>query len=244
MTGPGDERPPGGRPDPAVPRPPGPHPPGQYPHSGPPYGQQPPEPQDGQQHGQSPYEGPGNDPTEPPYIYNPYGNFPYPSSYPSPAGLGADTALPPKRPGSMHLALLLVVVSALPFLLVGLVAVLGAGQAATALPPEDLAQLQQVGVDVVQVVRTTGAVILVVALAYVLLGIVAWTGRGWARGLLAAMTVGFVLMILAAVFAAGSQGLALDGGSVLILVVPLVVAVAGVGLMFGGPARDWFTRRR
>jgi hypothetical protein len=144
----------------------------------------------------------------------------------------------------MHLALLLVVVSALPFLFVGLVAVLGAGQAATALPPEDLAQLQQMGVDVVQVVRTTGAVILAVAVAYVLLAIVAWTGRGWARGLLAAMTVGFVLMILAAVLAAGSQGLALDQGSVLILVVPLVVAVAGVGLMFGGPARDWFRRRR
>ena len=146
MTGPGDERPPSGRPDPAVPSPPG-----QYPHDQPPYAQQPPEPQYGQQYGQSPYGGPAADPTEPPYIYNPYGNFPYPSSYPSPAGLGGDTALPPKRPGSMHLALLLIVVSALPFLLVGLVAVLGAGQAATALPPEDLAQLQQVGVDVVQV---------------------------------------------------------------------------------------------
>ena len=40
----------------------------------------------------------------------------------------------------MHLALLLVVLSALPYLLIGLLAVAGAGQAAAALSPEDLAR--------------------------------------------------------------------------------------------------------
>ena len=185
------------------------------------------------------------DPAEPPYVYNPYGNFAYPSSYPTPAGLGPGAEPPPaRRPGSMHLALLLVIVSALPYVLVGLAAVAGAGQAASVLPPEDLAQLQQLGIDIAQVVRTTGLVIAAVALLYVLLGVLAWTGRGWARALLAATTAGFVLMAVASVLAAGSQGLALNGASVLILVVPIVVALAGVALMFGGAARDWFARRR
>jgi hypothetical protein len=144
----------------------------------------------------------------------------------------------------MHLALLLVVVSALPYLLTGLVAVAVAGQVTAALPPEDLAQLQQMGIDVPQVMRYTGFVIAAIALAYVLLGVLAWTGRRWARALLAATTVGFVLMVAASVLAVGSQGLALDQGTVPILVVPIVIALAGVGLMFGGAARDWFARRR
>ena len=119
----------------------------------------------------SPYDrSPGDGSTggpaaEPPYVYNPYGNYPYPASYPtSPAGLGPEPVLPPRRPGSLHLALLLVVLSAVPYLLVGLLAVAGAGQAATALPPEDLAQLQQLGVDLAQVIRITGFVMLAVAL--------------------------------------------------------------------------------
>ena len=104
--------------------------------------------------------------------------------------------LPPRRPGSLHLALLLVVLSAVPYLLVGLLAVAGAGQAATALPPEDLAQLQQLGVDLAQVIRITGFVMLAVALGFVLLGVLAWGGRRWARALLAATAAGFALMVV------------------------------------------------
>jgi len=203
---------------------------------------------EGQQYGQPPsarppYEG-GATSEEPPYVYNPYGNFPYPASYPTPAGLGPESELPPKRPGSLHLALLLVVVAALPYLFVGLAAVAGADQVASALPPEDLAQLQQLGVDIAQVMRATGILILAIALVYVVLGVLAWTGRRWARALLGAFTAGFVLMVAAAVFGAGSQGLALDAGGVLVLVVPLVLALAALALMFGGAARDWFARRR
>lgn len=240
VSSPGNERPSDerDRPDPTARHPGGPYPPGRYPD-----GPQPPAPP--QQYGQSPYAAPaGNAPAEPPYVYNPYGNVSYPASYPSPAGLGPESELPPKRPGSMHLALLLVVVSALPYLLVGLVAAAGAGQAVAALPPEDLARIQQLGIDVAQVVRTTGLVIAAIALAFVLLGVLAWTGRRWARALLAAATAGLVLMVAGSVLAAGSQGLALDGASVLILVVPVAIAVAGVALMFGGVARDWFARRR
>jgi len=248
VSSPGDGRPPDepGRPNPAAPNPadrPAPDRPphGWRPVSGSPeYGEQ--------QYGQPssarpPYEG-GATPEEPPYVYNPYGNFPYPASYPTPAGLGPEPELPPTRPGSLHLALLLVVVAALPYLFVGLAAVAVADQAASALPPEDLAQLQQLGVDIAQVMRATGFVILAIGLAYVVLGVLAWTGRRWARALLGAFTAGFVLMIAVAVVGAGSQGLGLDAGSLLVLVVPLVLALAALALMFGGAARDWFARRR
>ena len=238
MSSPGDGRPPDepGRPNPAARPPHGWHPVSESPGY------------EGQQAGQPPsarppYEG-GATPEEPPYVYNPYGNFPYPASYPTPAGLGSEPEPPPRRPGTLHLALLLVVVAALPYLFVGLVAVALADRAASALPPEDLAQLQQLGVDIAQVMRATGLVILAVALVFVLLGVLAWTGRRWARALLAAFTAGFVLMVAAAVLGAGSQGLGLDAGSLLILVVPLVLALAALGLMFGGAARDWFARRR
>ena len=239
MSSPRDGRPPD-EPDPDRPVP-GRPPHGWRPVSGSPGSE-------GQQYGQPPsarppYEG-GATSEEPPYVYNPYGNFPYPASYPTPAGLGPESELPPKRPGSLHLALLLVVVAALPYLFVGLAAVAVAPQAASALPPEDLAQLQQLGVDIAQVMRATGFLILVIALAYVVLGVLAWTGRRWARALLGAFTAGFVLMIAAAVVGAGSQGLGLDAGSLLVLVVPLVLALAALGLMFGGAARDWFARRR
>ena len=63
-------------------------------------------------------------------------------------------------------------------------------------------------------IRITGFVMLAVALGYVLLGVLAWSGRRWARALLAATTVGFVLMVAASVLAAGSQGLPLDAASV------------------------------
>jgi hypothetical protein len=247
-------------PDPARPYPEaaGRSPDPQAPYAGPadersPHGQAPPDARS--QHAPpapgSPYDGPSypagsaHSEPEPPYVYNPYGNYAYPASYPSsPAGLGPEPVAPPRRPGSLHLALLLVVLSALPYLLIGLVAVAGPEQAPTARPTDDLARIQELGVDLAQVMRITGFILMGIALAYVLLGVLAWGGRRWARGLLAAATAGFVLMIAASVLGAGSQGLPLDGGSLLVLALPLVLALAGVGLMFGSAARDWFARRR
>jgi hypothetical protein len=236
VSTPGDGRAPDERdlPDPARPYP-GPSQysgPSQYPGP-PPYSQ-------------APAGGPTDPAAEPPYVYNPYGNFPYPASYPSsPAGLGPEQVLPPpRRPRSLHLALLLAVLSALPYLLVGLLAVVGAGQAAAALPPEDLAQIQELGVDLEQLVRVTGFVLVATALVYLLLGVLAWTGRRWARGLLTALTAGFVLMVATSAVAAGSQGLPMDGASLLVLGVPLVLALLALALMFGSAARDWFARRR
>ena len=192
---------------------------------------------------QGPY-GPQAD--APPYVYNPYGNVAYPSSYPvPPAGLGPEgTAVPARRPGSVTLALVLQLVSAVPYLLSGLFMVAGAAAAEAALPASQLEQLRQLGVDVEQVLRTVGFVVLGIALAFVVLAVLAWAGRRWARALLAVVTVGFVLMAILFVAAAASQGTAVDGGSLLVIVGPGVLALIGVVLMFRPAARAWFDRPR
>lgn len=183
---------------------------------------------------------------EPPYVYNPYGNVSYPATYPvPPAGLGpGDDRTPMRRPGVLHVALALLLVSAVPYLLGGLLAVLGAGSVEAAVPPEQQAQMQQLGVDLEQVVRTAGALLLAVSLAFVLLAVLAWTGRRWARALLAALTVGIMLMVLVILLAGTSQGVPLDGAGLLMLAGPAVLALVGVVLMFGAAAREWFARSR
>jgi hypothetical protein len=198
-------------------------------------------------YGPTPFDDPrGGRSDLPPYVYNPYANVSYPSTYPAaPAGLGAvDEARPVRRPGTMHLALLLHVVAALPYLLVGFLAMFGAPEAVATLPAEQLAQLQQLGVDPEQTIRSMGLLILAVAAVFLLLAILAWTGRGWARALLAAMTTGFVLLVFAFVAAAGGQGVGMNGATLVVLAGPVVLAAAGVVLMFGSAARAWFSRPR
>jgi hypothetical protein len=191
----------------------------------------------------SPY---GGAPTEPPYVYNPYGNHTYPTSYPTyptpPAGLG-DAPPPPRRPGSLHLALVLLVLAALPYLVSGLLAALSAEEVATGLTPAERAQMEQLQLDPVALVRTGGQVVLAVALVFVVLAVLAHGGRRWARGLLTALTVGCGLLVAATAAAGGAQGLALGGG-VALLAVPVLLAVVGVALMFAPAARPWFDRRR
>ena len=193
--------------------------------------------------------GPGAHPSAPPHVYNPYGDYAYPATYPTyptpPAGLGPDdTVLPVRRPGAVTLGLVLAVLSALPYLLIGLLAVAAAGAVESAVPPGQLAQLQQMGVDLEQLVRTTGTLLLVVAALFVLLAVLSWTGRRWARALLAAMTAGFVLMMFVSVAAASAQGVPVDGGSLVVIAGPVLLAVAAVASMFGSAARAWFAGRR
>jgi len=241
VTTPGDQRQPdeGGRPHPDQP-----YPTQQYP------AQQYPDPRSAApQH--DPYaNGPYGNAGEPPYVYNPYGNVSYPASYPSypsaPAG-GPGASRPgrrPDRPASMHLALLLMVLSTLPYLLFGLVAALGARTAAEAIPQDQLSQFEELGIDLEQVVRATGIAILAIAVVFLLLAVLAWSGRRWARSLVTAMTVGFALMVVASLAAGTAQGVAVDGASLLVLAVPVVLAMIGVALMFGRGARDWFSRPR
>jgi hypothetical protein len=203
-------------------------------------------------YGTTPYDDPrGNRADLPPYVYNPYANVSYPATYPAPptdpgpAGLepGGDTT-PVRRPGALHLALVLQVVAALPYLLVGFLAAFGAAAAVATLPAEQLAQLQQLGVDPEQTIRSMGLLILAVAAGFLLLAVLAWSGRGWARALLAAMTAGFVLLVFAFVAAAGGQGVGVDGATLLVLAGPVVLAAVGVVLMFGSAARAWFSRPR
>ena len=194
-------------------------------------------PAPGHPHGPTPYDEPGL----PPHVYNPYGNVSYPATYPvPPAGLGPGDPPPAaRRPGSVHLALVLLLLSALPYLLIGLLAAVAAGDLEAAVPPGGLPQLPP-GVDLEQVVRVTGVVILGVALVFLLLAVLAWTGRGWARALTAAMVGGFALMALASGAQTGGVGVA----AVLILAVPVLLAAAGVALLFGPAARPWFSRPR
>lgn len=200
-----------------------------------------PQEQQSRPYGATPYD---DGAAQPPYVYNPYGNVSYPSSYPvPPAGLGQDDAAPAvRRPGSVHLALGLLLVSALPYLFIGLLLVTGAGAGVAELPPEQLRQLQELGVDPAQLVRTAGTLLLAVALVFLLIAVLAWTGRRWARGLLAALTAGFVLLLVASFVAAG--GIPVDGASLVVGLLPLVLAVVGVALMFGAGARAWFARPR
>ena len=200
------------------------------PRSDPPYPAQRP-------YGPTPYDEPG----ALPHVYNPYGNVSYPATYPAPpAGLGPDQSMAPaRRPGSVHLALVLMLLSALPYLLIGLLAFAGAGDIAAAVPPEALPQLPP-GTDLASLVRTTGAVMLGVVVVFLLLAVLAWSGRGWARALAAAMVGGFALMVLASVASTAAVG-ALP---VLLLIVPVLLAAAGVALLFGSAARAWFSRPR
>jgi hypothetical protein len=185
-------------------------------------------------------------PELPPYVYNPYGNVSYPATYPvPPAGFAPEDDRPPvRRPGTLHVALVLQVLAALPYLLFGFLATTGAETAVAALPPEQLTPLREAGFDPVQLVRSMGALVLGVAGVFVLLALLAWTGRPWARGLLAAMTIGFVLLVLAFVAAGPAQGLAVDGASLLVLAAPVTLAAVGVAMLFGAAARAWFTRPR
>jgi hypothetical protein len=195
--------------------------------------------------GPTPYDNPAPAPDVPPYVYNPYGNVSYPATYPTPpAGLGPEGVLPARRPGAVTLALVLHVVATLPYLLVGFLAVAAAGAVESAVPPEQLAQFQQAGIDLEQVVRTTGVLLLVVALLYLVLAVLTFTGRRWARALLAAMTAGFVLMVFASIAAASSRGLALDGASLVVIAGPALLAVLGAVLLFGAAARAWFSGPR
>ena len=197
-------------------------------------------------YGPGPYDRPGPGPSDPPYVYNPYGNVSYPSSYPvPPAGLGPDDPGPvARRPGPVNVALVLLLVSAMPYVFVGFLALAGADAAIAGLPAEQLAQLRDLGVDPAQVLRAGGTVLLVIALVFVLLAVLAWTGRRWARALLAAATAGFVLLLVGSFVLAGGQGLPADGASLLVGLLPVVLAVVGVVLMFGAAARPWFDRLR
>jgi hypothetical protein len=172
------------------------------------------------------------------YAYNPYGAYP--------ASTGPAVEPPPSRPGLLVLALVLQIVAALPFLFFG-VAFLVVPLNGSALT-STLTQLQNdprfAGTDItpdllLSLVRTLGVILLVAALAYLLLAVLSFAGRNWARILVAVVSAGFVLALVGLLVAAGGAA-----DTLLVFAVLIVLLVASVVIAFLPAANAWYTHRR
>jgi hypothetical protein len=183
-----------------------------------------------------------------PQAYNPYGQ---PGQYAgtpfgaTAAGLGSDDRAPVSRPGLMVLSLVLLILSSLPFLLIG-AALLVIPLDPSQLPPgyniEE--QLRQANVTVDALVtglRTSGVVILVLAVLYVLFAVLAFMGHNWARIVVTIMTVLFAGLLLLFVASGISSGDIVSG---LLFLVPVVMIVGAVVVMFLPESNRWFRGAR
>ena len=230
---------------------------GQY-GSGQPYGQP---PQYGGQYGQNPQYGqqpaygpPGgyNNPPYSPYGNQPYGSpegqagyaySPYGTPAPYPAGLDDGGSADNPRPGVMVGALILLILSALPFLIIGALMALAVGT--DVLPPEILndPRFTEAGLTpelVVSAVRLGGGVMAVVALLYLLFAVLAFRGRNWARVMVTVMTVGFALLLLSGVV----TGTAGDAGSLGVLLAIVALCVGGTVLMYLPASTRFFANQK
>ncbi|MFR9801625.1 hypothetical protein ACL02T_04880 [Pseudonocardia sp. RS010] len=170
------------------------------------------------------------DPQSGQYAYSPYSS--------GSASSGAEPQAV-RRPATMIGALVLLVLSALPFLVFGVLG-LFVPISQEMFPPElglD-ALLTQYNVSFdqfLQAVRLLLALAAVLALVYIGMAVAAFAGKSWGRITVTALTVlfcGFLLLNLG------------GPGSSLIVLVPVVLAVAGVVLMFVRPSAAWFAARR
>jgi hypothetical protein len=182
-----------------------------------------------------------------PQPYNPYGQpgqyagTPFSGSFGGEAaGLGPDDDKRVARPGLMVLSLVLLILSSLPFLVIGAV-LLTVPLDLSQFPPElDLEeQLQQANLTeeaLITALRAGGAVNLALALLYVLFAVLAFMGRGWARIVLTIMTVGFTLVMLGLTLAGGAS----DAFSLLFALVVVAASVGGTIIMFLPEPSRWF----
>jgi len=204
----------------------------------PPYGAQPQygQPQPGQYGGPPAYGQPG---------YNPYGQ---PGQYAGTpfggeaAGMGSEETPRVSRPPLMIVSLVLLILSALPFLAAGAV-MLAMPMGESAIPPGLEEQLEESGVTldvVISALRGVAVVILVVAALYVLFAVMAFLGHNWARILLTIMTVGFTLLLLASMF----TGAAADAGSLVFLLLVVAASVGGTVITFLPEPSRWFRTAR
>jgi len=234
---------------------------GQQPPSG--YGQAPqynPYAQQGQpQYGQQPgqygqYGGQPGQYGQPPQ-YNPYGQ---PGQYAgtpfggAAAGLGGDDEKDVGRPRVMIVALVLLILSSVPFLLAGVAGLTGVAVPSdpAQLPPELVpppGYLEQANLTLEQYVEALraltgvlGGALLVLPLLYVLFAVLAFFRRNWARIILTIMTVGFTIVLL------GLMLLGLGAVPNALVVVLLIVAasVGGTIIMFLSEPSRWFQRAR
>ncbi|MBP2365657.1 hypothetical protein [Pseudonocardia parietis] len=159
-----------------------------------------------------------------------------------PAGLGQTPAAKAPRPRQLVTALIMLLAAALPFVLMGVAAMV---------TPVDESMLEQAGIpraeyeammtqagmtfdQLAQMVRVMGAVFLVLALIYAALAVVAFLGAGGARLALAVLTgvYGLPLLLMMA------PTLPLFG------VLVVAVAAAGVVLLYSRPAKEWYAARK
>ena len=132
----------------------------------------------------------------------------------------------------MILALVLLIISTLPFLAAGALLV-ALPLNADAIPPEYEQQLTQAGLTpetLLTALRGAAAVILALAVLYLLFAVLAFLGRNWARIVLTIMTVGFTLLLLAGMFT-GASG---DTGSLVLILAVVAASVGGSGVAAGG----------
>ncbi len=209
---------------------------GQQPGQVGPYGGQPQQPSPYAQTGRfGPGPGPGPYGSDAP-VYSPY-------STPYPAGLDTQPDEPVGRPGIMMLALVLLILSTLPFLFSGIVLLLVPLTPDT-IPPGvlDDPALVRAGATpelLVSALRAGGVVVLVLGLLYILMAALSFLGRNWARIVLTIMSTGSVLLLgFALVSGPGS-----DAASALLLGAILFLAVVGTILLFLPPSARYYARR-
>ncbi|ALE79219.1 hypothetical protein WY02_13135 [Pseudonocardia sp. AL041005-10] len=161
---------------------------------------------------------------------------------PPPAGLGSGPQGRPARPRQVVTALVALVAAALPFVVMGIGAMFATINDAvlndTGLPRADIdAALAQTGLtmdQLTQFVRVMGGIFLVLALVWIALAVVAFLGAGGAR---------IALAVLAGVY--GIPLLLLMAPTIpLFAVLVVALSVAGVALLFGRPAKEWYATRK
>jgi hypothetical protein len=93
--------------------------------------------------------------------------------------------------------------------------------------------------DLLSFIRIAGGLLAVLAALYVLFAVLAFTGRNWARIVVAVLTAGFALLMLAGLVQGAS------GGSNLGLTVAILAAsVIGAVLLFVPASREYYASRR
>ncbi|MBC3189584.1 hypothetical protein H7X46_00695 [Pseudonocardia sp. C8] len=177
----------------------------------------------------------------PPFPAPPAGQTRWNAAGDAPAGTGRPQGRV-ARPPQVVTALVLLLAAALPFVLMGVAAML---------TPVDESVLNQAGIpraeldammaqahvtfaQLTQMVRVMGGIFLVLALAYGALAVVAFLGRGGARLALAVLTgvYGLPLLLMTAP--------TLPWFAVLVV----AVAAGGVVLLYGRPASEWYAARK
>ncbi|AEA27741.1 hypothetical protein Psed_5613 [Pseudonocardia dioxanivorans CB1190] len=202
------------------------------------YGQQP-DPYGANQYGANQYGG------APAYnVYNPYAD--------GGSGPSGGAAAPVARPAGVWVGMILLVISALPYLAYGVVIALASNQLTSRISTDDLAKLQQANINLTQIALIAGVVLIAFAVLHIALSIAAFMGRNGGRVTVTVFVVLYTLLIAGGVAApfilAGQRDVTLDLTvdplGLAIGVGPLVLAIVGVILLYAGGASTWFRSRR